>query len=177
MKLPGVRPLLILSVVLLSACGGGADFEDLKVYMTDVKAKPKGHIEPIPTFSPYKAFSYGATALRGPFSKPVAVQEITRLAPSSNVKPDPNRSKQFLERFGLDTLAMVGTLEQSGLVWVIIDDGSGGIHRVKQGDYLGRNHGRIIEVSESYVAVVEIVPNGLDGWVERPRSLKMRDSE
>ena len=72
---------------------------------------------------------------------------------------------------------MVGTLEQSGQIWVIIDDGSGGVHRVKQGDYLGRNHGRIIEVSEAYVAVVEIVPNGLDGWVERPRSLKMRDSE
>lgn len=177
MKLPSFKLPLLLSAALLSACGSGGNFSDLNEFMAGVKAKPKGHIEPIPTFSPYEAFSYGATALRGPFSKPVAVMEITRLAPASDVTPDLNRTKEFLERFSIDTLAMVGTLERSGEMWVIIDDGSGGVHRVKKGDYLGKNHGKILEISGAYVAVVEIVPNGLDGWVERPRSLKMRDSE
>jgi type IV pilus assembly protein PilP len=171
------RPLLFVPVMFLAACGGSGDFEDLNAFMAEVKAKPKGHIEPIPTFQPYKAFSYGATALRGPFTKPVAIKEITRLAPSSDVKPDMNRTKEFLERFNLESLAMVGVLKQNEQLWVLIDDGDGGVHRVKEGNYLGKNHGRIVEATESYLAVVEIVPNGLDGWVERPRSLKLRDSE
>lgn len=169
--------IAVLATAWLSACSGG-DHEDLKAFMEEVKARPKGHIEPIPTFRPYEAFTYSATALRGPFDKPVDVKEITRIAqPSSNVKPDLNRVKEFLERFNIEALSMVGSLEQYGQLWVLIDDGEGGVHRVKNGNYMGRNHGKIVETTETYVSVVEIVPNGVDGWVERPRTLKLRDSE
>ncbi len=178
MKFSGLyRSVFFFTVTVLSACGGGANFADLDDVMADAKARPKGNIDPIPTFSPYKAFTYSATALRGPFDKPVAVKEITRLAQSSNVKPDLNRAKEFLERFSLESLAMVGTLEQHGDLWMLIDDSVGGVHRVKVGNYLGKNHGRVIEASESLVSIIEIVPNGLNGWVERPRSLKLRDGQ
>ncbi len=170
------RLALLLWVVVLSACGGGDPFQDLKEFMSEVKAKPQGHIDPIPTFTPYKAFTYGATAQRSPFVKPLDIKQITRLEPRSDVKPEPNRTKEFLERFGLETLTLVGSLEQYGQFWLLIDDGAGGVHRVKEGNYLGRNHGKIVEAGDSYLALVEIVPNGLDGWIERPRTLKLKAS-
>ena len=53
--------------------------------------------------------------------------------------------------------------------------GAGGVHRVKVGDYLGRNHGRIVSVDEAKIDVVEIVPDGEGGWLERPRSLTLKE--
>jgi type IV pilus assembly protein PilP len=53
--------------------------------------------------------------------------------------------------------------------------GAGGVHRVKVGDYLGRNHGRILVIDESKVDVIEIVPDGEGGWLERPRSLSLKE--
>ncbi len=171
------RLAFLLSLCVLTACGFGNSHQDLKDYMAEVKAKPKGHIEQIPAFNPYEAFTYGATAVRSPFDKPIAVKEITRLKPSSNVKPDLNRVKEFLERFSLESLSLVGSLEQNEELWLLIDDGVGGVHRIKQGNYIGRNHGQVVAAAETYVSVVEIVPNGLDGWVERPRTLKLRTDE
>lgn len=178
--LNGKLPFRLLACGLVSivvaSCSDNRH-EDLNRFMAEVKSRPVGQIEPIPTFRPYKAFTYSATTKRSPFVKPVEVKEITRLAPRSDVKPDPNRVKEYLERFNIDALALVGTLSQGGELWMLIDDGEGGVHRVKKGNYLGRNHGQIIATSESSLSIIEIVPNGLDGWVERPRTLKLRSSE
>jgi type IV pilus assembly protein PilP len=68
---------------------------------------------------------------------------------------------------------MVGTLAglQEGNLWVLIRDGDGEIHRVQVGNYLGRNHGEIINISETQIDLIEIVPSGQDNWVERPRAI------
>lgn len=158
----------------LLACSSG-NFSDLDQYMAEIKAKPKGELEPIPVFRPYESFVYSATILRAPFTKPVKVKEITRVGRSTNIKPDENRTKEFLEGVNIESMTMVGTMEQSGILWVLMNDGTGGVHRVRKGNYLGRNHGKIVEATENYVTVIEIVPNGLDGWVERPRSIKMEE--
>lgn len=158
----------------LAACSSG-NFDDLDAFMAEVKAKPKGEIEPIPVFRPYETFVYSSTILRAPFTKPVKVREITRVGRVTNVKPDLNRTKEFLESVNLEALTMVGSMAQDGILWALVDDGQGGVHRVKEGNYLGRNHGKIIETGESHLTVIEIVPNGLDGWVERPRSVKMEE--
>ena len=60
-----------------------------------------------------------------------------------------------------------------GPLFALILDPTGATNRVKVGDHMGKNFGRVIEVSESSVSVMEIVPDGKDGWVERPRVLKL----
>ena len=170
------RGIIYSLLLLLTACSS-SDFSDIDQFMADAKAKPAGQIKPIPPFKTYKAFSYGATGFRSPFEKPVEVSEITRLQTATNVKPDENRTKEFLEQFSLDSLDMVGTLEQETTLWALMLDKDGGVHRVRNGNFIGRNHGRIVETTESYIAVVEIVPNGVDGWVERPRTIKLKVTE
>lgn len=175
MKCKPILPLMLLVPVFLTACGGG--YQDLDEFMAAIKAKPAGHIAPIPAFKAYKAFTYSATSLRSPFDKPIEVSEITRLQMASNVKPDPNRSKEYLEKFSLDSLKMVGSLEQGGVLWALMQDDDDGVHRIKIGNYIGRNHGRIVETTETYISVIEIVPNGVDGWIERPRTIKLKTLE
>lgn len=170
------RILVVGFCIALTACGS-SDFNDLDDYMAEKKARPGGHIKPIPPFQAYKAFTYSAAGLRSPFEKPVQVKEITRIQARTNVTPDENRTKEYLEQFGLDSLKMVGTLLQTDTLWVLMQDQDGGVHRVKQGNFMGRNHGKIVEATDTYVSLVEIVSNGLDGWIERPRTIKLKSIE
>ena len=168
--------IIVVSAILLSACGGG-NYQDLDDFMAERKSRPASPIKPIPAFKAYKAFSYSATASRAPFERPIEVTEITRLQMTSTVNPDENRTKEYLEQFSIENLSMVGTLQQGGVLWALLEDDEGGVHRVKQENHLGRNHGRVVEATEAYISVIEIVPNGVDGWVERPRILKLKTTE
>jgi len=99
------------------------------------------------------------------------------LGKRTGVKPDLNREKEYLEEFNIAGLSMVGTLERSGVLWALVDDGDGGIHRVAQGNYLGKNHGVIVAASSRQIEVVEIVPDGVGGWVERPQVLQIVEKD
>ncbi|MEH6635281.1 MAG: pilus assembly protein PilP [Halioglobus sp.] len=165
--------VILVSSFLLTACGG-RDFSDLDNFMAEKRARPGGIIAPIPTFKAYEAFAYSATTLRSPFNRPIEVRDIAQLQAISAIKPDETRAKEFLEQFTFDSLRMVGTLEKGEANWTLIKDPEGGVHRVAAGNYLGRSHGKIVEMTETYVAVVEIVSDGTEGgWVERPRTIKL----
>lgn len=173
MSLPRIVLLLTASGTLLAGCGS-RDFNDLDAFMAEKRARPGGIIAPIPTFKAYEAFSYSATTMRSPFDRPIEVREIAQMQAVSSVKPDEDRSKEFLEQYTFDSLNMVGSIERSDVDWTLIRDPEGGVHRVTLGNYLGRHHGRIVDMTDTYVAVIEIVSDGTeDGWVERPRTIKL----
>jgi type IV pilus assembly protein PilP len=46
---------------------------------------------------------------------------------------------------------------------------------VLSGNYLGTNDGRVTEISPSKISVVEIVPDGLGGYMERTASLALNN--
>lgn len=162
--------LVCTSVV---ACSGGSQYQDIDAFLKEKREAPTGQIPPVPALKAYRAFTYSASGMRSPFSKPVDVKEIARLEASASVKPDLSREREFLEQFSFDSLRMVGTLQLDGVLWGLIKDPDGGVHRVRQSNYLGRNHGKIREIGENYLSVVEIVSTGGDGWVERPRTLEL----
>lgn len=107
------RLVAILSVLAISGCGAGSDFSDLQSYMDEVRARPKGSIEPLPKFQPYESFTYKASSLRSPFQPPIKIDVVSRQKGSQEVKPDESRVKQFLEGFNIETFEMVGTLENN----------------------------------------------------------------
>jgi len=163
--------LLMLGTLLLAGCGG-SDFSDLQVFMEETRARPAGKIEPLPRFKPYEAFTYSATNLRSPFQPPIRIDLTQRQKGSQDIRPDENRVRQFLEGFNIEGFDMVGILSnQQGMQALI--RGAGSVHRVKVGDYLGRNHGRVTSIEEGRIDVVEIVPDGEGGWLERPRTLSL----
>jgi type IV pilus assembly protein PilP len=170
-------PRALLLSCLLGAClagCSGSDVSDLDSFMAEKRSRPGGIIAPIPTFKAYEAFAYSATTLRSPFDRPIEVRELAQLQAIAAIKPDENRPKEFLEQFTFDSLLMVGTLERDATNWTLIKDPEGGVHRVKPGNFLGRAHGKIVDMTDTYVSVVEIVSDGTpDGWVERPRTIKL----
>ena len=170
-----MRALRVIPLLALVVGGcGSSDYSDLDAYMAEVRNTPQGTIEPIPTFTPYRAFTYAAQALRAPFEPPIRVADIVTSS-GPEVKPDLQRSKEYLERFNIEAIRMVGSLEKDGQLWGLVTDAEQSVHRVRVGNYLGKDHGRIVEATETGLAIVEIVPNGVGGWIERPRTLELAE--
>lgn len=160
----------------VSGCSSG-NHSDLKAFMESVKNKPRGTIEPLPPLRTYDSYVYNVAALRSPFDPPVEVKDVVQQPGNPKLKPDLTRPKEFLESFNIDALTMVGTLEQGGQFWALLRDGNGGINRVGVGSYIGKNHGKVVSATPTKLDVIEIVPDGLGGWLQRPRSLKLSEKE
>ena len=171
-RLRGFSPVMLM--VVLAGCGGGDDVSDLDAYMNEMRLRAPGKIEPTPTFRSYPTFTYNAANLRSPLSPQVRIDLAGQKQGSRNVKPDPNRVKQYLEGFNIEQFEMVGTISNAAGSFALLR-GAGGVHRLKVGDYLGRNDGRIVAISGSQVDVVEIVPDGQGAWLERPRTIPLKE--
>ena len=167
-------PVIFIVVMFVSGCSAGVDHSDLQAYVDEVRARPTGAIEPAPELQPYESFTYSAASMRNPFQLPIKIDLSSRPKGSSDIKPDESRVKQFLEDFNIETFQMVGTLSNESGSFALVS-GASGVHRVRVGDYLGRNHGRILAIDEAKIDVIEIVPDGEGGWLERPRSLSLKE--
>ena len=164
--------LVVVLALGLAACGG--DMDDLDQYINEIKAKPGGRIDPLPEITPYEIFTYVADAqgLRSPF-----VPDTPQASGSGagGARPDPDRSREYLESFPLDTLGMVGTLYIGETMYALVQTSDGLIHRVVPGNYLGQNDGRITDISESEIALVEIISDGIGGYIERDAAVSLSD--
>ena len=165
----------VLVLGLLTGCSGGDPFGDIRVFMKDVEKKPAGAIAPLPEFEAYQAFTYGAANQRSPFEPPVIVAPKTAEQKRNiGVKPPKNHVKQYLERFSLSSLAMVGTLQKDNSTFALIEDSNGGVHRVQVGDYMGDQWGQIESIEDARIDITEIVADGAGGWLRRPRTNELR---
>ena len=153
---------------VLSACGGGTD--DLRAYIDDVKARPGGRPQALPQIQPAPQFTYQAANRRSPFT-PDAPQRRVGNDPNAVAGPDPNRVREILEQFPLDSLTMVGTLSDRRANFGLVQTNDGLVHRVTVGNHMGQNYGRIVAISDSEIQLVEIVSDGLGGYLERPAKI------
>ncbi|MGY8794135.1 MAG: pilus assembly protein PilP [Woeseiales bacterium] len=164
---------ILASCLVLGACG--SDMDELDSYINEIKARPGGRIEPLPEITPYEVFVYNADVdgIRSPF-----VPDSPQATVGSSVggtRPDPERSREFLEGFSLDTLKMVGTLQLGGTNFGLVQTSDGLIHRVIPGNYLGQNDGRIISIEDSEIELIEIISDGIGGYLERDAAVALAD--
>ena len=159
-----------LPLILLVVSGCSKEINDLYTFIETTKASNVGSVKPLPQFKPYESFSYSATDLRDPFEADINLEEAANVA-SNSLHPESNRPRQPLEMFPLDTLAMVGIMEQSNNTWGLIKDPQNVVHRVQLGNYMGQSDGRIVAISETDIHLVEIIPDGIGGYIEREASI------
>lgn len=151
------------------------DVQDLRDFVAAKKAEVPDRIEPIPEIKQIETFLYEHQGRRDPFAP--MEQEVSKEIDieDNGIRPDINRRKEELESYSLDALRMVGTLEQSGITWGLVQSKEGTIHRVKSGNYMGQNHGRIMLISEDKIELNEIIQDGSGGYSERQASLLLTE--
>lgn len=169
--------LFVISAILgaLSGCNSEKQLE-LENYLDSVKSRPAKPIDPIPAIKPYLRYVYPEHDI-DPFDVSIlapvvtAVSEVKKI--NNGIEIDTSRVPEFLESFPLDSLRMVGTVYRQGQLWGLIKIPDGGIQRVKKGNYLGKNLGKIQEISDTKIALKEIVPNGFGGYKPRENAIAL----
>jgi type IV pilus assembly protein PilP len=159
----------VLASCIVAGCSGGQS--DLQKWIADTKKKPGGRIQALPEVKPYETFVYGAGGMRSPFQP---------LGPSAgggaaSLRPSSRRNREFLEGFSLDTLKMVGTFKVGSNFYGLVQSKDGLVHKVQPGNYLGQNDGKVTDITGSKISLIEIIPDGLGGYIERPASLALTD--
>jgi type IV pilus assembly protein PilP len=160
----------VLCLVLSVLTGCSSRDDELDQFISDTMKEPGGRVEPLPELKPYETYAYESASMRSPF-----MPGGSGTGSAAGLRPDVRRNREFLEQFSLDTLRMVGTLRLSDRTYGLIKTKDGLVHRVLPGNYLGQADGRVTEISASKISVVEIVPDGLGGYMERTASLGLNN--
>ena len=157
----------------LTACGGESH-QDLRNWVKEQENLPHGRVPPLPQVKPYEAFDYAAFDLIDPF-KPRKIEPPRGAASAGGIAPDLNRRREPLEAFPLESLRMVGTLEQKKTMFALVKAPDSTLYRVRSGNYLGQNFGRIVDISESQVKLKEIVQDSGGNWEEKEQVLLLQE--
>lgn len=162
-------------VLVLGACGRGVtstpgEAPNLEKWVADVRARPAPPLDPLPVMQQFETFEYAAQDMRDPFSDAWSNPDG-----GAGLRPDPNRRKEPLEQYPLDSLDMVGTIGAGGGLVALVMAPDRVTHRIRPGAYLGQSDGRVTSVMEDKIELVELVPDGAGGWLERPASIALED--
>ena len=155
--------------MLLVGCDSRIDAVNQQ--MANIRNEQPLPIEPAPVFTPVPSFIYSAQQLRSPFLPNSLANEL-KIMSGKRVYPNFSRQTQPLESYPLESLTLKGSMKgNAGQIVGLIQTPDGEIERVQQGNYMGMNQGRIVEITPTRIDLLEIVPDGRDGYIERPRSL------
>jgi type IV pilus assembly protein PilP len=167
--------MLVMLVAMSAACSRGVtstpgNAPNLEKWVAEVKNRPAPPLDPLPVMQQFETFEYAAQNLRDPFSNAFSDQ-----SGGSGPRPDPERPKQTLEQFPLDSLKMVGTIGKGPGVIALVMAPDKVTYRVRPGLYMGQNDGRVTAVFEDRIELVELVPDGAGGWLERPATVALEE--
>jgi type IV pilus assembly protein PilP len=171
MKRPDFTVALIC--LLLASCGG-EQHSDLRQFVKESDNIPRGRIPALPEVKPYEPFEYAAYDLVDPFV-PRKIEPPKASTVPGGLQPPSNHRKGPLEAFPLENLKMVGTLEQKKAVFALIKTPDNNLYRVKSGDYIGQNFGRIVNIDEGTVKLKELIQDSGNEWKEEERTLLLQE--
>lgn len=149
---------------------------DLKKFTAETRLKYQGKVEALPEIIPYESYEYRVSDARDPFKPSTSLVKTIALKRESNgIQPNTLRNKEDLEKYELQNLIMVGVMNNNGQNWAIIRAPDNSIFRVKKGNYIGSNFGKILAISESKIDIKEIIKDGTGGWTERKNVLAISE--
>jgi type IV pilus assembly protein PilP len=166
-----LRPLTLALCATLLLAGCTSSTRETEIWVEEVKARPAPPLEPLPVMKQFETFEYAAQDMRDPFSAPVPDR-----GNGQGGGPDPTRRKEALEAYPLDSLDMVGTIGAGGSLLGLLMAPDKVTYRVRPGNYLGQNDGKITAVYEDRIEIVELVPDGAGGWLERQAKISLEDN-
>ena len=178
--------IVVLAILGIAGCVSG-DMSDLEKQVSEIMSKPGGRLEPLPEIKPYEAYVYesGKLGARNPFKRFYVVEQSLAIEESEGPVDDglteemrneiQNRNREELEGFELDSIKMVGTLQNEDNHWGIVLDPGGIVHRVKTGNYIGLNIGKITSIEEEQIEVREIIKDNSGRYGERKALLPLTE--
>lgn len=162
--------------LLLVGCTNEQD--DIRAWMNQQTAGMHGAVKPLPEVKVFPVIDYVLTEDLEPFN-------IARIEPTKPEKLrvddprlDPDRQREPLEAYPLESLKMVGILVQKkekGIHALIEADKA--LYQVHVGNFMGRNYGKVIAITSDTMEIQELVEDPNTGWAERTNSLQLQEQQ
>ncbi len=99
------------------------------------------------------------------------------ISPDCPQRPDQHRVRVGLELMPLDSLRMIGTLEEenkkNNTLWALVLASDGTVYRIQQGEFIGQNSGKIINIEEHKMELQELLPKKEGCWTETVTTLEL----
>jgi type IV pilus assembly protein PilP len=173
---PRVARLLLVVAAASLAAGCGSENEELQSWMDQQRREVKPSITPLVPPKKFDPAPYASVQAVEPFSNQklsVALKQEAK-QPNSLLAAELNRRKEPLEFYTLDGMNMVGSVTKQGRPFALLRVDNL-LYQVKVGDYLGQNYGRILKITETEIALREIVQDAAGEWIERPSTLQLQE--
>lgn len=165
----------LLPVVMLVGCADRVGLAEQK--MSDIRNQPSQPVKPPPVPEKIEDFTYNAMQFRSPFMPPSLMLIANQTSKIKEVKMDTKRLHEPLEAFELNQLVFKGIMiTTSGKKYGLIQRPDGTIATVRVGNYMGKNSGRIVEITPTQVNMIEMVSDVSAGYIEKPTSLMLSAS-
>ncbi|MDR2872112.1 MAG: pilus assembly protein PilP [Xanthomonadaceae bacterium] len=172
--------LAVVTIAGMTACSTHSisstygDAPNLRDWVEKVRLRPAPPLDPVPVMQQFETFEYTAQHMRDPFTNAWRNKE------ASGPRPDPTWGNQPLEQFPLDSLVVVGSIGSGPGVVGLVMTPERVTYRVHPGvTRMGQNYGRVTAVSatrtETRIELIELIPDGAGGWMERPAALALED--
>ncbi len=172
------RLVMAATVVLVAAGCSNSSTDDLSQWMAQQRNTLKPKVEPVKEPVPFEPQAYSTLDLVEPFSQDkftVALGAQNSASPNAALlAAELNRRKEPLELLPLDTMSMVGLLDQAGRKVALVRAG-GLLYQVAVGNYMGQNYGRVTNITETEITLREIAQDGVGEWIERPAALQLQE--
>ncbi len=162
--------LAAAAALVLAGCADDSH-EDLRAFVQSA-TPPNQDTAATPAAPTPAQFSYGAASLRDPF-QPSAATPAGGDHADTPPAPDLSRPKAPLEQFSIGQLHMVGTLARGGLIFALVQDAGGRVHRVGRGDFLGTDFGEVHAIDAAGMDIAEAISDGAGGWARRERRIPL----
>jgi type IV pilus assembly protein PilP len=164
------------AVALAGLAGCSSEQDELVQWMEQQKREVKPSVQPLTPPKKFNPQAYLALSGVEPFSTQkltVALKQEAR-QPNSLLAGEINRRKEPLEAYPLDSMSMVGSVVKQGRPYALLRVDNL-LYQVKAGDYLGQNYGKIVKITETEIALREIVQDAAGEWIERPGTLQLQE--
>lgn len=171
------RLVVLLCIAGLTGCSD-PQLGQLDKTLAEIRRAADGKApEVVEELPAYPSLDYRLSDARSPFLAPEGVREnVLQVEQAvSEFAPDQQRAQEPLERFQLQTLRLVGTLRMGEQQVALIEPPEGEVVSVREGDYLGTNHGLINQIEPQGITIVERVFSPQQGWQQRQVTLTLEE--
>jgi len=160
-----MRRLLILPLFLFfAACGDTAPTVSIEEKLNELRTRPQGKIEPLPSFPKAVKAKYQQQE-RDPFSP-----SKNAIRNSDLSAPDLNRPLDKLEAWDLSQLSYRGSMKRGELIKALVITPDSQLVAVTKGERMGKDHGTIIHIDKNSITLKELISSGSE-WHEREQTI------
>jgi len=140
--------------------------------MNEQRQQARANVAPPPAPLVFRPIAYSGALQHDPY-------DPNRLAPTEDRARDEEAAQRQLlpplERYPVEAMVLVGTLERAGKRWAMLKM-QDGLFYVGVGDRLGVHKGRVSRITENEISVLEPVKDALGNPTTRNSVLTLKET-